>query len=170
MESFFFNELAPKVQQSIAVDKKNIFISGLSMGGYGALHLFLRKSDYFNTAASTSGALEIDAARFRQTSQHFWQSDRMLIDGENVFGKPEQHNWQENNIASLLKNMKKIKPFLIDCGTEDILYPITVRLKTLSDSLKIPVTFISQPGDHNTEYWSKSIEYHFVYFRQHLVK
>ena len=32
----------------------------------------------------------------------------------------------------------------------------------------IPATFISQTGNHNSNYWHFSIEHHFVYFQQHL--
>lgn len=54
---------------------------------------------------------------------------------------------------------------------------ITVELKVYQSSFQLndylkkentPVTFISQPGNHNTDYWHSSIEHHFVYFQQHL--
>ena len=62
-EDFFFKELVPKIEEKYNIDNKNIFITGLSMGGYGALSLFINHSDFFNTAASTSGALFMSAAR-----------------------------------------------------------------------------------------------------------
>lgn len=170
-EDFFFNELVPKVHQSFSIDDKNIFISGLSMGGYGALRYFILHSDYFNTAGSTSGALEIDYPYFQKVSQHFWQTDRMTNDLTKHLGNPKTENWNSYSISTLLKgNLDFKKPFIFDCGTEDILYSNSKNLKSLTDKLKIPTTFISLPGDHNTEYWSKSIEYHFAYFHQHLIK
>ncbi|MFT4203890.1 MAG: alpha/beta hydrolase-fold protein [Chitinophagaceae bacterium] len=167
MEDFFFKELAPKVHQSFNIDGKNIFISGLSMGGYGALRYFILHADYFNTAGSSSGALEIDFPNFKNVSRHFWQTDRLTNDLARNLGNPE--NWNSYSISTLLKqNTDFKKAFIFDCGTDDILYPNAENLKSLTDSLKIPTTFISQPGGHNTEYWSKSIEHHFVYFQQHL--
>lgn len=168
-ERFFFEELVPKVHQTFGIDKKNIFISGLSMGGYGALRNFLLHADYFNTAGSTSGALEIDYQNFKKVSQYFWDSSRMTDDLTENLGNPDSVNWHEYSISTILKtNANLKKPFIFDCGTEDILYPDTKNLMTLADSLHIPVTFISQPGNHNKEYWSKSIQQHFVYFQQHL--
>lgn len=168
-EDFFFSELVPKVHQSFNIDDKNIFISGLSMGGYGALRYFILHSDYFNTAGSTSGALEIDYIIFEKSSQLFWKTNRMADDMTKNIGTPKTNNWNDYSISSLLKQTPNFKkPFIFDCGTEDIFYPVSVNLNTLTDSLKIPATFISQPGDHNTEYWNKSIEYHFLYFQQHL--
>lgn len=170
-EGFFFAELVPKIHQSFSIDDKNIFISGLSMGGYGALRYFILHSDYFNTAGSSSGALEIDYPNFQKVSQQFWQTDRMTNDLTNHLGNPKAKNWNTYSISTLLKqNPNFKKAFIFDSGTEDILYPNSKNLKLLTDKLKIPTTFISQPGDHNTEYWNKSIEYHFVYFQQHLTK
>lgn len=167
-ESFFLKDLVPEVHQNFNIDKENIFISGLSMGGFGALRLFFLHQNYFNTAGSTSGALEIDYTNFKQISQKFWQSDRLANDAQTVFGGPENNDWHHHSIIELLKIKKVQKPFLIDCGTADIVYPHSVNLKILADSLEVPLTFISQPGNHDTAYWKKSIEQHFVYFKQHL--
>lgn len=168
-EDFFFKELVPKVHQSYNIDERNIFISGLSMGGYGALRYFILHSDYFNTAGSTSGALEIDYTNFQKVSQHFWQTNRLTNDLTKNLGNPNTENWNNYSISTLLKqNPNFKKPFIFDCGTEDVLYPNSANLKYQTDSLKILTTFINQPGNHNTEYWSKSIEYHFIYFKQNI--
>ncbi|SJN41312.1 putative esterase [Sphingobacterium sp. JB170] len=170
-EDFFFKELVPKVHQSFNTDNKNIFISGLSMGGYGALRYFILNPDYFNTAGSTSGALEIDYPNFQKVSQQFWQTNRVTDDLIKNLGNPTKEDWNKYSISTLLKqNPNFKKPFIFDCGTDDILYPNSENLKPLTDSLEIPTTFISQPGNHNTEYWNKSIEHHFVYFKQHIKK
>lgn len=164
-EDFFFNELVPKVHRCFNIDRENIFISGLSMGGYGALRLFILHPHYFNTAGSTSGALEIDRESFGKVSQHFWQNNRLVDD----LGSILEGDWHRYSISRLLRqNQPFKKPFVFDCGRQDILFPDSEKMKVLTDSLNIPATFISQPGDHNTEYWGKSIEYHFVYFKQHL--
>jgi putative tributyrin esterase len=168
-EDFFFKELVPKVHKSFSIDEKNIFISGLSMGGYGALRYFILHPEYFNAAGSTSGALEIDYHNFQKVSQQFWQTNRMTDDLIKNIGNPETENWNRYSISTLLKqNPDFNKPFIFDCGMEDVLYPSSENLKFLTDSLNIPTTFISQPGNHNTEYWNGSIKHHFVYFHQHI--
>lgn len=168
-EDFFFDELVPKVHKSFSIDENNVFISGLSMGGYGALRYFILHPEYFNTAGSTSGALEIDYQKFQKVSQQFWQTNRMTDDLIKTIGNPETENWNRYSISALLKqNPSFNKPFIFDCGTDDILYPNSEHLKILTDSLKIPTTFISQPGDHYTEYWHSSIEHHFIYFQQYI--
>lgn len=168
-EDFFFNELVPKIHRSFNVDRKDIFISGLSMGGYGSLRYFLMHQDYFNTAASTSGALDLNFDHLQKASLLFFGSERITEDLAQLLGNHLTHNWEQYSISGLLKNHKPNKIFLLDCGTDDILYPATLKVKSLAEEMANPVIFISQPGNHNTDYWKKSIEYHFVFFRQKLV-
>jgi putative tributyrin esterase len=168
MEDFFFKDLVPKVHTSFNIDAKNIFISGLSMGGYGALRYFLLHQDYFNTAGCMSGGLKLDYEILKKASLMFFNNTRVTDDLTRLLGSTSENNWHQYDIVALLKNHKTTKPFLIDCGTDDILYAVSTEVTTLADSLKIPITFISQPGNHNREYWSKSIEHHFIYFKQHL--
>ena len=162
MEDFFFRTLVPYVHSHVAVDTANIFISGLSMGGYGALRYFLRHPGYFNTAASTSGALTTDYALLKKV----WSTDRMLKDITRYMGNPKTE-WEQHGIPYLLTHAKeKPKPFLLDCGTEDVLLPATLRVKKVCDSLKIPVTMTLQPGNHSRAYWKKSIAQHFLFFKE----
>ncbi|WP_267406564.1 MULTISPECIES: alpha/beta fold hydrolase [unclassified Chryseobacterium] len=122
-EDFFFKELVTKVHKSFKIDNRNIFISGLSMGGYGALRYLIMHPDYFNTGGSTSGALEIDFISFQRTSQQFWKSNRMSDDLIKNIGDPNRLDWSRYSISTLLKQNKNFKkPFIFDCGTEDILY------------------------------------------------
>ncbi|WP_412467935.1 alpha/beta hydrolase [Pedobacter sp. KLB.chiD] len=169
-EDFFFDELLPKVHHSFNIDEKNIFISGLSMGGYGALRYFITHHNYFNTAGSTSGALALDFDKLKTASLQFFGNRRLTDDLERLLGNHLNHNWNRYSISELIKNYPVKKTFLLDCGTEDILFSATLELKSLADHLKIPITFISQPGNHDTDYWRKSIEYHFVFFQQNLKK
>lgn len=168
MEDFFFKDLVPKVHRSISIDDRNIFISGLSMGGYGALRYFTLYNSYFNAAGSTSGGLIVDFGILKKVSLLFFNSTRVTDDLTRLLGDHLANNWHQYSITDLLKTYKTRKPFFIDCGTDDVLYPATIAVKALADSLDLPVTFLSQPGDHNTRYWSRSIEQHFIYFKQHL--
>src|SRR5690606_19956591 len=88
-EVFFFQELVPNIEEKYNIDNKNIFITGLSMGGYGALSLFIKHSEFFNTAASTSGALEFDYENLKNVSLKFFESERMTNDMEMTLGNPK---------------------------------------------------------------------------------
>ena len=166
-EDFFFNDLAPKVHRQYLIDKRNIFISGLSMGGYGALHLFLLKPSYFNTAAATSGAYDFERTAWEKASLLFFNNDRINHDLSRLLGDDDT-NWEDYSLPRQLQQAQVHKPFLFDCGSEDILLPMTLKLKQVCDSLKIPVTCTFQPGDHDEDYWRKSIVQHIDYFKAHM--
>ncbi len=168
-EDFFFQELVPEIKKNLSIDSDNIFITGLSMGGYGALSLFVKNSDFFNTAASTSGGLEFDYDNLKKISLMFFENDRITSDLKEILGNPNQNDWNQFSISTLLEQHTNFnKGFLLDCGLQDPLLANTLKVKALAYAKKLPIMFIIQPGEHNTEYWKKSIEYHFVYFRQHL--
>ena len=168
-EDFFFKELVPKIKKRYSIAENNIFITGLSMGGYGALSLFIKHPDFFNTAASTSGALEFEYENFKEISNVFFDSNRMTDDLEITLGNPKEHNWGKYSISYLLRNNNFKKGFFIDCGLQDPLLSNTLAIKKLALSKNLPIRFSLQSGNHTTAYWSKSIEYHFVYFKQHLI-
>lgn len=168
-ERFFFDELVPLVHQKYKVDSKNIFITGLSMGGYGALSLFIKHPNYFNTAASTSGALEIDLENFKNISNLFFENERMTNDLKHHLGDPLDNDWNRFSISNLLLQHPDFKKgFFLDCGLKDPLLKNTLKIRELALSKELLIRFDIQPGDHNTKYWSKSIEYHFIYFQQHV--
>ena len=168
-ESFFFSELVPFIHKEYNVDSRNIFITGLSMGGYGALSLFIKHQDYFNTAASTSGALEIEYENFKKVSMTFFESERMTNDIEYHLGRHTDNDWTKYSISNLLEeNPDFRKGFFLDCGLQDPLLENTIKVKEVVLGKKLPIRFAFQPGEHNGDYWSQSIAYHFIYFQQHL--
>ncbi len=170
-EAFFFKELVPEINKKFSIDSDNTFITGLSMGGYGALSLFVKNPDFFNTAASTSGGLEFDYDNLKKISLMFFENERLTDDLKEILGNPKQNDWNQFSFSTLLeKNSDFNKGFLLDCGLQDPLLSDTLKVKELALAKNLPITFITQPGEHNTEYWNKAIEYHFIYFRQHLRK
>lgn len=155
VETFFINNLIPALFKKYNIDKKNIFITGLSMGGHGAFYLFLKHQDIFKSAGSLSGTLDITA---------FPNKNNML----NAFGRIETNRniWKKNSVYYLLDSLKdKTRQIIFDCGTEDELYSVNKKFYEKCLKLKIKATFISQPGSHKVEYWRKSFENHIRFFK-----
>ncbi len=154
-ETFFFEELLPDIKKNYVIDESNLFITGLSMGGHGALHLFIQRPDLFKSAGSTSGGVRL--------SDGFGKYGL----GE-VLGNPPKESalWQKYAVLSNLHRLEGIeKPFIFDCGSGDFFYEANNLLKEKADELKLPATYISQPGAHNRAYWKKSIRQHFDFFK-----
>jgi len=159
-ETFFFSILAPALQKQFQIDPLNIFITGLSMGGHGALTLFAKHPHFFNAAASTSGILDITDFADK------WGISKYL--GEYT---SKAENWKRNTVYNLLENLKdKGKEIFFDCGTEDFAYKVNQKAYSRCRELNIKAAFLSQPGNHNREYWRKSLPFHLEFFRMRLKK
>ncbi len=155
-ESFFVDELYPEMLTRYAIDSSRIVISGLSMGGEGAMYLFLRNPGLFLSAGSTSGVMDLSNSSNRDAAL-----SRLL--GEYATHKTI---FAEHSPVNLLVNISNTdKQILFDCGSEDYLYVCNNAFRKKCDELHIPATYISQPGSHNSDYWKKSIRCHFEFFR-----
>lgn len=152
--SFFFDNLLKTMTSSLNVDTTNIFITGLSMGGFGAMSLFLYNPDVFRAAGSTSGVLDIE--RFPRR-----------FGMEKIIGRFEEH--KERFYALSPMNQLQTasltgKTLIIDCGTEDLFYDVNQAFYDRCRTLKINAIWISQPGTHGHAYWKESIRQHMFLF------
>lgn len=154
-ENFFFNEFMPKIKKDYPIDDSNLFITGLSMGGHGALWLFLKQPNLFRSAGSTSGGVNL-----RDAIGKFGVPE--------LLGNPKQDDpiWLEYSVINKIEGLKGMdKEIIFDCGADDFFYASNNALKQKCDSLKIKATYISQPGNHNSAYWAKSIKQQFDFFK-----
>ena len=156
-ETFFFQNLLPYVQSEFHTDTSALFITGLSMGGHGALYLYLRHSGVFAAAGSTSGVVDLNASSLKYSSL----SNRL---GEYNTHKKRFDNYSVINMLDSIKFTAK--PIIFDCGTRDHLYQANKRFKDACDSLRVNAFYFSFPGRHNYAYWRESLPLHFRYFYQ----
>ncbi len=159
-ENFFFNNLVPAIFKRYNIDRSNIFITGLSMGGHGAMYLFLKHPDFFKSAGSTSGITDL------MPFPNNWEI-------KNVLGAQDKNInvWMNHSDINLLGNIKnKGRQIIVDCGTEDFAYDLNEKFAQACRKNGIDITFITGPGDHNYNYWAKSIKKHFSFFNSLLKK
>ncbi len=156
--TFFWQDLYPTILKKYKVDKKNIFITGLSMGGHGAMMLYLPNQKIFNAAGSMSGILDI---RLFTTK---WEIKNLLGDYKN-----NKKNWDDNSAIELLKKHgNKNTKLIIDCGKQDFAYQSNVNFVNEAKKLKLDVTFNDPDGDHNWQFWTNTIEKHLSFFKKNL--
>lgn len=156
-ESFFIDILYPSIISNYSVDKERIFISGLSMGGGGAMFLFLRHSQLFLSAGSTSGLMDLSYSGNR---------DKKLSELLGEYSANKEIFDQFSPINMLVNIKGSGKEIIFDCGTSDHLFDCNERFKSECDKNGIKATYITGPGNHNKEYWKKSIIYHFMFFKK----
>jgi S-formylglutathione hydrolase FrmB len=165
-ETYITKELIPFIDGHFATiaDRNERGITGLSMGGHGALYLSFRHQNLFGVAGSMSGGVDI------RPFPNNWDIAKRL-------GSYAEHpeNWEKNTIINLTSLLQpNALALIIDCGSEDFFYKVNCQLHEKLLENKIPHDFISRPGIHNWEYWKNSIQYQLLFmhnfFLRHLAE
>ena len=159
-------------------------MTGLSMGGFGAITMGLRNPGLFVSIGSTSGALEYGrqaAARLRgelepRTPRTFTAEQQARrrrpnpligIDGFSsqvertpqgtMFATPEQADAYDP--FTLIKQVARedLPHIYLDCGTEDRLIAGAQELAGYLAEENIPFNYMQMPGAHNASYWIEAI-------------
>jgi len=135
-------------------NKEHRVITGLSMGGHGALFLGLRHSNIFGAAGSMSGVVDL-----KESGNRFEISQRI---GDTIkYAK----NWHDFTVINLIENYSSTDlKIIFDCGDEDIFIGGNRRLHQKMAALKIPHEYTERPGKHNWDYWANSIGFQLLYF------
>lgn len=134
-------------------DKRGRGITGLSMGGHGALFLALKHQDVFGAAGSMSGGVDI---------RPFPNNWDMALRLGKYAEQPE--NWEKNTVINLLHLVTPNSlALLIDCGTEDFFYKVNENLHQQLLYRNIPHDYITRPGAHNWNYWTNAIQYQLLF-------
>jgi S-formylglutathione hydrolase FrmB len=132
-------------------------ITGLSMGGHGALFLAFRHQDIFGAAGSMSGGVDI------RPFPRKWDIARRLGSLDSF---PQR--WADYSVVNQTKLLKPGSLSIIfDCGSEDFFYKVNNELHEKLLAEKIPHVFTSRPGGHDWDYWSNSVEYQMLYFHHY---
>lgn len=137
--------------------REDNFVTGLSMGGYGAFKVALRNPDKFAAAASLSGVLDI--ANLVESSESKNMITSELTD---VFGNLSMVKGSDNdlfNLAAKLSGDNTEKPKLFQCcGTEDFLYQDNIRFRDHAVNLGLDMTYIEGKGIHDWNFWDEYIK------------
>ncbi|MEC0127735.1 alpha/beta hydrolase [Paenibacillus pabuli] len=154
----FISEELPALARSffpLSHKREDNFVAGLSMGGYGAFKLALRKPEQYAAAASLSGALDMTAHMGRNASSALQQAELQRIFGPQVAGT-------ENDLIHLLKESQANQgpqPLLYQCcGTEDFLYEDNQSFRQACAESDLQLTYEEEPGEHEWGYWDKKIQ------------
>ena len=155
-ETYIIDELVPfidKKYKTIA-SREGRAISGLSMGGHGALYLSLKHQDVFGAAGSMSGGVDI-----RPFSEKWDIKNRLGA----ITDFPE--NWEKNTVVNLIElNQNNNLKLIIDCGVDDFFIDVNRELHQKMLALKIDHDYIERPGKHNIDYWENSLKFQLLFF------
>ncbi|HTJ12095.1 MAG TPA: alpha/beta hydrolase family protein [Dinghuibacter sp.] len=159
-ETFVSSELVGWIDNHYSTirNRSGRAITGLSMGGHGALYLSFRHQDIYGAAGSMSGG--VDLRPFPDN----WNIKDQLGPYDKY---PER--WEDHSVVNLVYLLHpNTLPFalIFDCGTDDFFYKVNVNLHNLLVERNIPHDFITRPGGHAWTYWSNSIRYQLLFFHR----
>lgn len=135
-------------------------ITGLSMGGHGALFLAWRHPDVFWSCGSMSGNMDIT-----QFPDSWHIKDRL---GEQA-ANPQR--WRDHAVCNQVDRLKNTtltpaQNIIIDDGLNDIFIKNNIALHEQLVAAGIDHDFTVRPGRHSWDYWVNSLDYHMVFFKK----
>ena len=149
---------------SVASRREGRFAAGLSMGGYGAVKLGLRRPDLFAGCAGFSGCLDIEALRATLSeSDPALLGEARAIFGEDLEIKPEDNLFYLVEKTARLPKSQRPK-VMVTCGCEDFLYAHNVRFRDTIQALPYEFAYREWPGVHEWGFWDQYRQYALEFF------
>lgn len=160
---FFMQEFIPYIEGRYRIrrERKARAITGISMGGYGALRFAFAYPDMFSAVSAQSAALMTESPQELNAAMRSGTRLGNLIGP--VFGNPiEVRHWNENDPMALAKKNKTAIGTLaiyFNCGRDDE-YDFEVGAAALDEQLmeeRIKHEFHLYSGNHSASYFGAHI-------------
>jgi len=168
-EDFLLQEFFPFIEKRYraAPGRANRAISGVSMGGYGALHLAFRHPQLFASVSAHSPALIEKLPAFLGGNSQ--QPNRSRIFAGTFGNPPDPALWDLNNPLFLARTatLAGLKIYF-DCGDQDD-YGFdsgVIALNKLLTSRHIPHEFHLYPGRHDPAYFAAHLSASLIFASQ----
>ncbi len=165
-ETYIAKEVIDKIDNTYRTirDRKGRLITGLSMGGHGALYLATRHPELYCAAGSMSGALDLNSANWRITPEFAKQIEPGFTRILGPMGSTPDH-YAANSVVYMTEKMKvnDVK-LIIDCGVDDFLIEPNREVHRRLVYNKTPHDYTERPGGHTWDYWQNSLPNHLLFF------
>lgn len=163
-KDMFFQEFIPYIERRYRVLKRPDTgdslraVSGISMGGFGALSYGLQRPGFFVAAASLSASLR-SAYDLEEMSQPEYERRYAKVLGTGLKGKERVAATQYPQVCPLCvaeagdgTEFGKTR-FFFSCGGEDEFVCGTSQLHTIFKKKQVAHEYCVHPGEHDWEYW-----------------
>jgi S-formylglutathione hydrolase FrmB len=141
-------------------NKNGRAITGLSMGGHGALYLAFKHQDIFGVCGSMSGGVDLRPFPLN------WEISKRLGTYADF-----PTRWDANSVIDLTYLLTPNSlHIIIDCGKDDFFYKVNVNLHEKLLVGNIPHDFISRPGEHNWSYWANAVKYQLLFMSDYFIE
>ncbi|MBP5159384.1 MAG: alpha/beta hydrolase fold domain-containing protein [Lachnospiraceae bacterium] len=164
-ETYISSDLPSYVSKSLglSLEKNDIFIGGLSMGGYGALRLALKNPETYGAAFGLSSALITeDIKKLANGEKSFAEELANREYYEEIFGDLKNLDQSDKDPGFLVRRNKTEHvanpPLYMACGTED---PLLENNRVFAKYLRaeeVDITYVEEPGIHEWDFWTRQLE------------
>ncbi|MEN9323452.1 MAG: Carbohydrate esterase family 1 [Bacteroidota bacterium] len=162
-DTFISQEVIQKVDETYRTiaSKNGRVITGLSMGGHGALYLSSKHAELFCAAGSMSGVVDMN---LMLSPDNLERTKNLLtpLFGDEVLLPETYARYAIMGKLDLLKANKM--PLILDCGVDDFLLESNREFHRRLVYSKIPHDYTERPGAHTWEYWSNALPYQLLFF------
>ena len=169
-ETYMIEELIPFVDKNYRTlaQKESRAITGLSMGGHGAIMLSAKHPELFVAAGSMSGVMNIDTRMWTvpEDFRKLRQEGQKQMLGEINYNAPDFNSYTAVGLAR--KIHENGLALIIDCGVDDFLIHTNRQLRSILLWNQTPHDYIERPGAHTWTYWTESLPVHLLFFNKHL--
>lgn len=155
-ETFVSKELVNYIDTNYSTkgDRTARAITGLSMGGHGALWVAFHHTETFGAAGSTSGGVDI------RPFPKNWEMSKQLGTLED-----NRQIWETHTVINQIDKIKNGDlALIIDCGYSDFFFDVNNDFHQKLLDKGIDHDYLLRPGGHNNEYWNNSIDYQILFF------
>ncbi len=154
-ETYITQELRQYVETHYRTinNRKYRAITGLSMGGHGALWLAWRHPDIYGSCGSMEGGVDI------YNSPNKWKINARLGEYES-----NKEVWYEHSVMNLVPSLEPCQNIVIDAGKDDIFINENNALHEALDKQGIPHDYTVRPGNHSWTFWVNAIDYQMLFF------
>ena len=157
--TFFWEECWPTLDARYGFSPEKTFIDGLSMGGHGAMNLFLDHPERFRGAGSMSGILAL----------HHSGGSKQIIPAILGVEDIEDPVVAAQSAVNRLGRVREIcadapKLIVVSCGLQDKFLPATEEFAAALKASGLSYVELYSPEAHTWTYWTWVLPLHLKFF------
>lgn len=138
----------------LSTERKNNFLAGHSMGGFGVIKTAFEHPDLFEKACFMSSATNIE-----RLLNYDWPDFKMrsiIGDASTTVGSSLDINQIIDDSINEV-GIEGLPELYMMCGTEDFIYKDNAEFKAFLESKNISFKYEDGPGKHDYAYWDSGI-------------
>ena len=149
-DRWILDDVPTAVTEAAGLTVSDLFIAGLSMGGYGALRLGAKFPDRFRAVSGLSSITDRE------------QLALFVEEPLDVYRQADPAD--ESVLALMLRNRDRLPPVRFDCGRDDLLIEHNRYLHRALTDARIPHQYEEFAGGHEWAYWETHLTETLLFF------